>query len=143
MSAPLHAGIHPPPATRGRLPRQTPPGRHPPWVDTPRQTSPGQTPWTDAPRQTPSWADTPWADTPCPVHAGIHTPLPSACWDTPLPSACWDTHTPLPSACWKHTHPLPSACWDTTPSPVQCMLGYGQQAGGMHPTGMHSCRNFN
>ena len=21
----------------------------------------------------------------------------------------------------------------------QCMLGYGQQAGGMHPTGMHSC----
>ena len=25
-----------------------------------------------------------------------------------------------------------------TPRP-QCMLGYGQQAGGMHPTGMHSC----
>ena len=23
--------------------------------------------------------------------------------------------------------------------PAQCMLGYGQQAGGMHPTGMHSC----
>ena len=23
--------------------------------------------------------------------------------------------------------------------PVQCMLGYGQQAGGTHPTGMHSC----
>ena len=21
----------------------------------------------------------------------------------------------------------------------QCMLGYGQQAGGTHPTGMHSC----
>ena len=29
----------------------------------------------------PPLADTP----PCPVHAGIHTPLPSACWDTPLP----------------------------------------------------------
>ena len=23
----------------------------------------------------------PWTDTPYPVHAGIHTPLPSACWD--------------------------------------------------------------
>ena len=23
--------------------------------------------------------------------------------------------------------------------PVQCMLGYGQQAGSTHPTGMHSC----
>ena len=23
--------------------------------------------------------------------------------------------------------------------PAQCMLGYGQQAGGTHPTGMHSC----
>ena len=23
--------------------------------------------------------------------------------------------------------------------PPQCMLGYGQQAGGTHPTGMHSC----
>ena len=34
--------------------------------------------------------------------------------------------------------PPPSACWDT-PSPAQCMLGYGQQAGGTHPTGMHSC----
>ena len=22
---------------------------------------------------------------------------------------------------------------------MQCMLGYGQQAGGTHPTGMHSC----
>ena len=23
--------------------------------------------------------------------------------------------------------------------PAQCMLGYGQQAGGTHPTGMHTC----
>ena len=29
-----------------------------------------------------------------------------------------------------------------TPQP-QCMLGYGQQAGGMHPTGMHSWVQFN
>ena len=28
--------------------------------------------------------------------------------------------------------------WADIP-PVQCMLGYGQQVGGMHPTGMHSC----
>ena len=25
--------------------------------------------------------------------------------------------------------------------PEQCMLGYGQQEDGMHPTGMHSCRD--
>ena len=33
--------------------------------------------------------------------------------------------------------------WAGTPPgqvhPPQCMLGYGQQAGGTHPTGMHSC----
>ena len=42
------------------------------------------------------------------------------------------------SACWD-TYPLSSACWDAHPPPVQCMLGYGQQAGDMHPIGMHSC----
>ena len=26
-----------------------------------------------------------------------------------------------------------------TPPRPQCMLGYGQQVGGKHPTGMHSC----
>ena len=31
-------------------------------------------------------------------------------------------------------HPLAG-----TPPWPQCMLGYGQQAGGTHPTGMHSC----
>ena len=30
----------------------------------------------------------------------------------------------------------------STPSPAQCMLGYGQQAGGTHPTGMHSCSSI-
>ena len=29
------------------------------------------------------------------------------------------------------------------PLPQQCMLGYGQQAGGTHPTGMHSCLIIN
>ena len=42
----------------------------------------------------------------------------------------------------------PTACWDTpscadTPlgrqPPAQWMLGYGQQVGSMHQTGMHSC----
>ena len=54
---------------------------------------------------------------------------------------------------WADTHPLGqtlpwvvhagtppgSACWDTHHPPAQCMLGYSQQAGGTHPTGMHSC----
>ena len=53
---------------------------------------PEQTP----PVQTPPRADTPQADTPpqcilgytppCPVHVGIHTLLPSACWDTCPPA---------------------------------------------------------
>ena len=48
-------------------------------------------------------------------------------------------HTPgqtLPPSGYWDTHPLPSACWDTYP-PAQCMLGYGQQAGGTHPTEVH------
>ena len=43
------------------------------------------------------------------------------------PSAYWDTHTPA------------QCILGYTPTPVQSMLGYGQQAGGTHPTGMHSC----
>ena len=54
-----------------------------------------------------------------PMHAGIHTPGRHPQADTHLPRV--DT--------------LP---WVDTPS-AQCMLGYGQQAGGTHPTGMHSC----
>ena len=58
--------------------------------------------------------NTPQADTPSsPVHAGIHTALPSACWDT---------------------HPLPNACWDT---PLLATA-----ADGTHPTGMHSCLHY-
>ena len=57
------------------------------------------------------------------------TATPSPLSTHPLPSACWDTHTPLSSACWDtHTHTL-----------VQCMLRYGQQAGGTHPIGMRVC----
>ena len=36
-------------------------------------------------------------------------------------------------------HTLPP---DQKQTPPQCMLGYGQQAGGTHPTGMHSCSHF-
>ena len=36
----------------------------------------------------------PWADTPCPVYAGIHTPLSSACWDSHPPAQCMLGYTP-------------------------------------------------
>ena len=48
----------------------------------------------------------------------------------------WAEH-PRQTPPWADT---PSACWDTPPA--QCMLGCGQQAGGTHPTGMHSCLPF-
>ena len=36
------------------------------------------------------------------------------------------------------TPPGQTLPWADTP-PAQCMVGYGQQAGGTHTTGMHSC----
>ena len=36
-------------------------------------------------------------------------------------------------------HPPPQCMLGYTPPPAQCMLIYSQQAGGTHPTGMHSC----
>ena len=36
------------------------------------------------------------------------------------------------------TPPWVNTPWADTP-PAQCMLGYGQQAGSTHPTGMQSC----
>ena len=62
-------------------------------------------------------ADTPWADT------SQADPPPA---DTP-----WADHTPPPLGQTPHH-------WTDTP-PVQCILGYGQQSGGTHPIGMHSC----
>ena len=84
-------------------------GRHP-RADTPHPLLGQKLPLLGTPRET-----LPWVDTPCPVHAGIH-PLPSACCDTPL--------------CPVHAGIYPL---------VQCVLGYDQQAGGTHPTRMHSC----
>ena len=49
------------------------------------------------------------------------------------------TH-PSPDTPWADTSP-PNAFWDTH-SPAQCMLGYSQQAGSTHPTGMHSCSDL-
>ena len=89
----------------------TPPGRHPP-----RKT---------APRETPPWADTspsqtsPWADTP-----PGQTPLPQV--DTPQADTPRGRHPPVQTPSGRHP-------------PGQCMLGCVQQAGGIHPTGIHSC----
>ena len=52
---------------------------------------------------------------------------PFACWDTPL----LGRHPPS-------RHPTGRPPTDT-PGKTPPMLGYGQQAGGTHPTGMHSC----
>ena len=40
-------------------------------------------------------------------------------------------------------HPPAQCMLGYTPrSPAQCMLGYGQQAGGTHPSGMHTCYQY-
>ena len=67
------------------------------------------------------------------LHAGIHPPGQTPPWaDTPL------GRHPL----WADTTPWADTPWADTPlgrPPAQCMLGYGQQVGGTHPTGIHSC----
>ena len=62
------------------------------------------------------------------------------------PIACWDTDPPRT----RGRHPSPPGQTSPRQTPpgqtpplsrhplVQCMLGYGQRAGGTHPTGMHS-----
>ena len=39
----------------------------------------------------------------------------------------------------RQTPPSPTPLGRNPPPLEQCMLGYGQQAGGTYPTGMHSC----
>ena len=78
------------------------------------------------------------ADTPLGRHSDGQTHFPT--WeDTPRADTPWQTpprHTLPP----RHTPP-----WQTPPgqthssSPAWWMLGYGQQAGGTHPNGMHPC----
>ena len=93
-------------------------------------------PQADTPKADIPWADTPWADTAQGRHPPGQTPSLGRA-DTPL-----GRHPPRADTPWADTplgrHPLSSACWDTH-TPTQCMLGYGQQAGGTHPTGMHFC----
>ena len=67
-----------------------------------------------------------------------HTPCPHPQADIPLGRHPQGRHPPPGQTPPRQTPPL----WaDTppTPTPVQCMLGYSQQAGGTHPTGMYSC----
>ena len=116
----------------------TPPlGRH----ISPGQTSPGQTP----PGQTPSWADTP-RQIPPGRHPLGQTPLGRHLPGQKPPGRYPLADTPL-GRLPLGRHPLSRTCWDRYPhahcmlgytSPAQWMLGYSQQAGGTHPTGMHS-----
>ena len=89
------------------------------------------------------------------THTRADTPLPSACWDTHTPAQCMlgYTHPPCPVHAGIHTRPClvhvgihtpPAQCMlgYMPPPSAQCMLGYDQQAGGTHPTGMHSCGSF-
>ena len=75
-----------------------------------------------------SWVGTPpWEGTP----PGRYTPGRYTPWQvhhpegTPSPAG---TPPPIRQVHPPEAHPL-----------QQCMLGYGQQVGGTHPTGMHSC----
>ena len=93
------------------LPQEdTPPSLLPPWADTPRQTLP----------------------------LGRHPPpLGRHPLDIPPPGRHPTGQTPP----WADSHPQDRNPWaDTPPPPPQPdTTGYGQQADGTHPTGMHSC----
>ena len=103
------------------------PGRYTPWAGTP-------TPWRIHPQVhpqqvhplagTPPWQVHPLAGTP----PGRYTSLAG----TPP----GQVHHPGRYTPWAGTH-----CPGQVHPHVQCMLGYGQQAGGTHPTGMQSCDN--
>ena len=98
----------------GRPPKQTSLADTPPPLGRhcPRQRPPcADIPLVVTPGQTPSGQTPPWADTP---------PTAEPLWVDTIPGQTPTLGRP----------PLP---------PVQCMLGYGQQAGGTHPTGMHTC----
>ena len=83
---------------------------------------------------------TPWAGTPhWQVHPQAGTPPQSSTspWagtspllvGTPPPG---QVHPQAGTPPWADTPPKGTPPW-------QCMLGYGQQVGGTHPTGIHSC----
>ena len=80
-------------------------------------------------RYTP-WAGTPWA--------GIHPP---GQVHPPGRYPPGQVHTPPPRARYIPRAGTPLGRYISRPPAMhQCMLGYGQQAGSTHPTGMHSCQ---
>ena len=56
-------------------------------------------------------------------------------------SVCDSVRGGLPHCMLGYTHPRTRGRHPPgqVHPPPQCMLGYGQQAGGTHPAGMHSC----
>ena len=73
---------------------------------------------------TPPWAGSPPPQQVHPLPPGRYTPQAG----TP-PQA--GTHPP--------SRYIPPGRYPLAGTPQQCMLGYGQQVGGTHPTGMYSC----
>ena len=77
---------------------------------------------------------------------GRHPQVDTPQEDTPtLADTCLGRHLPrqtpsMPMHAGIHPPPCPVHP-GIHPRPAQCMLGYGQQAGGTHPTGMHTCMN--
>ena len=73
------------------------------------------------------------------LHAGVHTPSPLA--DTPQTDIPLGRHHPgqtLP----RQTPPLADTLLGRHPlgrTPLSDTMGYSQQAGCTHPTGMHTC----
>ena len=99
-------------------------------------TGPGQVP---PPRQVQPWAGTPLGRY---TRQGRYTPL-----DRYTPWAGTPPrYTPLAGTSPRQVHPPPQQVHPArqvypqagAPPQPQCMLGCGQQAGGTHPTGMHS-----
>ena len=58
------------------------------------------------------------------------------------PSACWDTPPRTRGRPPQARHPPGQTSPRADTPSAQCMLGYDQQAGGTHPTGMQSCWNI-
>ena len=71
----------------------------------------------------------------CPQVVGVGGVCPIACWGTHASPPGPEVDTPWADTTWADIPPVHAGIHP----PTQCMLGYGQQACGTHPTGMHSC----
>ena len=109
-----------------------PPGQvHPPGRYTPlgRFTPPDRSPWTGTPWQ----VHQPWQVHP---HGKVHAPpgqVHPPAGTPPTPPARYTPGQVPPRQVHSRAGTPPGRY------PRQCMLGYGQQACGAHPAGMHSC----